>query len=92
MKFSFNLMLQDRPSLMEKIQAYLDDSSSVSPLVVYGEAGSGKSSLIGCAVSKLRERTSRQKKCTVVRFVGLTPRSSSIKQLLVGICQQVKQQ
>lgn len=88
MWMNLTLMLQDCPNVMEKIQSYLDDSS-VSPLVVHGDSGTGKSFLVACAVSKLRERNPRQKKCTVVRFVGLTPRSSSIKRLLAGICEQV---
>ena len=58
------------------------------PLVVYGESGSGKSSVIASVVRDIQQSIGGDK-CCIVRFVGLTPSSRDIRRLLISICQQV---
>lgn len=75
------------------IQNYLNTDTN-TPLIVHGETGAGKSSIIAAVVKQLLEKTKdheSHEKSTIliVRFVGLTTLSCSIKKLLNSISDQV---
>ena len=59
------------------------------PVVIYGELGSGKTHIIAGTVRKLKEKFPLQKMILIVRFIGITPDSFSIRKTLRSICEQV---
>ena len=64
--------------------------SEKPPLVVYGETGSGKSCVMAAAIKVCKSSITRgENRCCVMRFIGLTPSSTSIRRLLASICEQV---
>ncbi|XP_046361543.2 NACHT and WD repeat domain-containing protein 2-like [Haliotis rufescens] len=81
-----------RAPMIQSIRGYLEAQTDQA-LVVHGESGSGKTSLMSKAVSVVSEVVSQNenemKMVTVVRFVGTTPESSSSHQLLYSVCHQL---
>ena len=71
-----------------KVQNYLNGTSS-QPLVVGGLPGYGKSTLLAASARYLKEKHSSRDMCIVVRFLGTTPQSATIRRTLQSICQQV---
>ena len=70
------------------VTAYLNNPSSHrTPLVLYGETGSGKSSVMATVIRLMAQR--EQEQCIIMRFVKLTPFASNIRRLLKSICEQV---
>lgn len=68
-------------------------TESTKPLILIGKSGSGKTSLIAHAASKLSEYTNdpELKSTTLIlRFMGTTPSSSSISTVLIGIIRQLE--
>lgn len=80
--------LKDRKGILSKVRSYLEGSSN-KPLVIYGPSGSGKTSVMAATAYFLRERNPVKRMAIVVRFLGLTPGSSSIRHTLRSICEQV---
>lgn len=76
---------QGRQELLTKIRRYLSNDSCV-PLIMHGEVGCGKSSLIAKAMERCCEWLVDVP--LVVRFVGLTPGSSTTEQVLRSIAEQ----
>ncbi|KAG0719244.1 NACHT and WD repeat domain-containing protein 2 [Chionoecetes opilio] len=76
---------QGRQDLLAKIRRYLSNDSCV-PLIMHGEVGCGKSSLIAKAMERCCEWLVDVP--LVVRFVGLTPGSSTAEQVLRSIAEQ----
>ncbi|XP_076043047.1 NACHT domain- and WD repeat-containing protein 1 isoform X2 [Oratosquilla oratoria] len=74
-----------RHELLTKIRRYLNNDSCV-PLIMHGEVGCGKSSLIAKAMERCCEWLNDVP--LVVRFVGLTPGSSTTEQVLRSIAEQ----
>lgn len=75
---------------MERIKNYmLDDSDKL--LVLYGEGGCGKTSLLAKAASLSTSQGwfEGSKPISIVRFLGTTPDSSALTPTLISICQQV---
>lgn len=73
--------------LVDKVQQYLGSETS-KPLVVYGEAGSGKTTLLSKIATEVVNQ-SRGATICAVRYLGFTPKSSDIKQVLITLCQQL---
>ncbi|QOY53230.1 tetratricopeptide repeat protein [Candidatus Sulfurimonas baltica] len=72
-------------SLRETIANYISDDNQ-QPLVIYGESGRGKSALISKAIQEAEETL--QKK-VLYRFVSATPNSSSSKEILTSIFEEL---
>lgn len=68
------------------IKEYLNTESNQLPLVVYGQSGSGKTSLVAMAARQLKEDTGS---AVVIRFLGTTQQSCNIRTVLVSLCQQI---
>lgn len=71
------------------IEDYMRNDSE-KPLVLYGEGGCGKTSLLAKSASlALTEWFKHVKPINIVRFLGTTPDSSALTPTLISICQQV---
>lgn len=68
-------------SLLQRIETYINNDNP-QPLVIYGESGKGKSSLIAKAVEEAKKNG---KKKVISRFIGATAHSSSTKEILTSI-------
>lgn len=62
---------------------------SEKPLVLYGEGGSGKTSLLAKSAALCKEWFADARPITIIRFLGTTPDSSALCPSLISICQQV---
>ncbi|RLD25340.1 MAG: hypothetical protein DRI54_05055 [Bacteroidetes bacterium] len=74
-----------RSELLEKIEKYVDGSSS-GPLVIHANSGMGKTSLIAKAIDN---ESQRNKNKLIYRFVGATERSTNIRSLLISIIWEI---
>lgn len=87
---NFSQDFQGRIDILERVRNYVQGSSR-QPLVLWGEGGCGKSSMLAkVAVESMSWFANRN--CTpirLVRFLGTTPDSSSIGPLLRSVCQQI---
>ena len=60
------------------------------PLVLYGEGGCGKTSLLAkCVELSANKWFANARPVCVIRFLGTTPDSSALAPALLSICQQV---
>lgn len=78
-----------REENLDHIQRYMLGESD-KPLVLYGEGGCGKTSLLAKSASLVaREWFQGKKPINIIRFLGTTPDSSALTPTLISICQQV---
>ena len=66
---------------LNKILDYIADNNH-QPLIIYGPSGRGKSALIAKAIEQVENTSNKQ---VIYRFVGATPESSSSKQILISM-------
>lgn len=72
-----------------RIKSYMMGESE-KPIVLYGEGGCGKTSLLAKSASLfMREWYKDVKPVSIVRFLGTTPDSSALTPTLISICQQI---
>ncbi|XP_045465419.1 NACHT and WD repeat domain-containing protein 2 [Harmonia axyridis] len=79
-----------REDTLELIHLYMvEDSDSL--LILYGEGGCGKTSLLAKAASMCtgRDWFKNAKPISIIRFLGTTPDSSALTPTLISICQQI---
>ncbi|XP_072178165.1 NACHT domain- and WD repeat-containing protein 1-like [Diadema setosum] len=72
--------------------AHLGQEHGRKPYVIHGIGGSGKTSLIAKLFSMSLDRyqgTQENRPKHVIRFIGITPQSSNIRDLLFSICEQI---
>ncbi|GLH07543.1 LOW QUALITY PROTEIN: Leucine-rich repeat and WD repeat-containing protein, partial [Gryllus bimaculatus] len=78
-----------RENNLEHIKSYMLGDSD-KPIVLYGEGGCGKTSLLAKSVSLTAEEWYKGKKpINIIRFLGTTPDSSALTPTLISICQQI---
>ncbi|XP_064636934.1 NACHT domain- and WD repeat-containing protein 1-like isoform X2 [Lineus longissimus] len=77
-----------RGTLLENIEKKIK-AGNKKPVVITGTTGSGKTALISKVAELLPIWFSDKEVVTIVRFVGTTMASSSIRPLLISLCQQV---
>lgn len=72
------------------IEEYMLGKSTL-PIVLYGEGGCGKTSLLAksTALSAVAWFAGRRP-ISIIRFLGTTPDSSALTPTLISICQQVR--
>ncbi len=84
-----------REDILSKIGDYVNKQmagnvSMASPLVVQGESGSGKTSIMAkSAMLASTQWVKNPNAVVVLRFLGTTPASTGVRQLLRSICQQI---
>jgi ABC-type taurine transport system ATPase subunit len=78
-----------REAELERIKKhFLGDCEK--PMVLYGEGGCGKTSLLSKSAGLAStEWFQGSKPISIIRFLGTTPDSSALTPTLVSICQQV---
>lgn len=78
-----------REESLEKIKRYMLEDSD-KPLVLYGEGGCGKTSLLAKTAALVAgEWFADKRPVNIIRFLGTTPDSSALTPTLISICQQV---
>ena len=77
-------------ALLEKISAKMlsEEGSEKAITVLYGTAGSGKTSALAVLVKRLK-MSLMPTACLVLRFIGTTSDSGTVHYLLWSICQQI---
>lgn len=78
-----------REENLEHIQRHMLGDSD-KPLVLYGEGGCGKTSLLSKSAALVATEWFADKKpINIIRYLGTTPDSSALTPTLISICQQV---
>ncbi|KAJ7389992.1 hypothetical protein OS493_028047 [Desmophyllum pertusum] len=77
-----------RKSTLKDIEDYVRGPGHY-PLVIHGKSGCGKTAVIAMAAKAISEFMD-QKCCVCLRFLGTTPKSSSILRVLKSIMLQIK--
>ncbi|XP_070537831.1 NACHT domain- and WD repeat-containing protein 1-like [Ptychodera flava] len=84
-----------RVNLLSGIKEHLQERAqgkpgTASPMVISGESGSGKTSVMAkAAFLTASEWFGSNSPAVIVRFLGTTPSSTGVRQLLKSLCQQV---
>jgi WD40 repeat protein len=78
-----------RKAELQAIHDYLQ-SDSLWPLVVHGASGCGKTALLARAAEQQKIEVRGQRPEVIVRYIGVTPRSSDIRSLLGSLCQELR--
>lgn len=78
--------LQVAEDCVATINSYIDSSDTRTPMVLYGEQGCGKTTVISRVVTRLANSSEVK---LVVRHIGLTLDSQSICPLLRSVCLQL---
>ena len=74
---------------LERLRRYMQGDCE-KPMVLYGEGGCGKTSLLARAASLTSTDWFKgSKPICIIRFLGTTPDSSALTPTLVSICQQI---
>ena len=76
-----------RESILDQIYSFIK-SLNKKPLIIYGPSGSGKTSLMAKSASLFHSWMGKGS-FTIIRFLGTSPTSSSIRNVLVSICLQL---
>ncbi|CAM4872504.1 unnamed protein product [Rotaria socialis] len=87
---NFSQDFQGRTDILERVRNYVQGPSK-QPLVLWGEGGCGKSSMLAkiAADSSSWFPPKQYNPIRLIRFLGTTPDSSSIGPLLRSVCQQL---
>ena len=76
-----------REEILAQIQSFLS-SNHQKPLVVYGKSGCGKTSIMAKVAASVRKWLGKSCAC-VLRFLGTSPTTSTIREALVSVCLQI---
>ncbi|XP_070552817.1 NACHT domain- and WD repeat-containing protein 1-like [Ptychodera flava] len=82
-------MFHGQSNALQKIKTYVTGNSN-APLVIYGPSGCGKTSLVAMA-AKLTRKWLSGDAVTVLRFIGTTPDSTTLRRTLFSISKQISQ-
>ncbi|XP_014210635.1 NACHT and WD repeat domain-containing protein 2 [Copidosoma floridanum] len=77
-----------REQSLVKIEHYMLGESD-KPLVLYGEGGCGKTSLLAKSAGLSTVWLAGKRPINIIRFLGTTPDSSALTPTLISICQQI---
>ena len=68
---------QGRVDVLQAVNNYMSDQNPKMPLVIYGESGVGKTSLMAKVVMETQEKSKDKNLVVMYRFCGTTPDSST---------------
>ena len=68
---------QGRANILQAIRNYVTGPDPMMPLVIYGESGVGKTSLMAKVVMEIQENSKDGNLAVMYRFCGTTPDSST---------------
>ena len=66
-----------RADILQAIHNYVTGPDPIMPLVIYGESGVGKTSLMAKVVLEIQEKSKERNLAVMYRFCGTTPDSST---------------
>lgn len=78
-----------RKNILSSITSFVDSSNTLKPIVVVGEPGCGKTSLMATFVKQYVISHSRTVEI-IYHFVGAAPGSTNIRQILNRFCRELK--
>ena len=84
------LACQGRDDFLHSVRSSLLGNENQNVVVLHGESGCGKTSIMARIAVEAKEKWLGDESAIVVlRFIGTSPSSSSIRPLLISICQQL---
>ncbi|UYV61467.1 NWD2 [Cordylochernes scorpioides] len=79
-----------REAELTAAREYIQDPARCQPLVFHGHGGCGKTSLLAKIASMVWEWSPQGKKpARIIRFLGITPESSSLVPMIKSLCYQI---
>ncbi|ELU08907.1 hypothetical protein CAPTEDRAFT_127243, partial [Capitella teleta] len=86
-------VFEGRDAELNAVKKYLNSNMTV-PMTFYGQSGCGKTSVIANVYHKLNQWTANAKGESktiycILRFLGTTPSSSNLQDLLESVCEQL---
>ena len=70
------------------VKAFLNQKSKTKPLVIVGPSGCGKTSYLASIAENTKEWLG-ERSVVIIRFMGTSPQSTSIKSLLASVCKHI---
>ena len=83
------LACQGRDEFLQSVKESLLDCRNNRVVILHGESGCGKTSVMAKIAVEIRKWLEDESAIVVLRFIGTSPESSSIRMLLRSVCQQL---
>ncbi|XP_069125172.1 protein qui-1-like [Argopecten irradians] len=75
--------------VLENVKSYILTDTSRKPLVLHAPSGAGKTSIMAMIMKNLSTWFKMKKHVAVIRFIGTSPLSTNIYNVLFGVCAQL---
>ncbi|XP_021358893.1 uncharacterized protein LOC110453957 isoform X1 [Mizuhopecten yessoensis] len=75
--------------VLNGVRSYILNDTSRKPLVLHAPSGAGKTSVMAMIMKNLPSWFKKQKHVKVIRFLGTSPLSTNIYNVLFGVCGQL---
>ena len=83
------LACQGRDEYLQSVKQSLLDYQNQRVVILHGESGCGKTSVMAKIAVEIRKWLEDESGIVVLRFIGTSPESSSVRLLLRSVCQQL---
>ena len=83
------LSCQGRDEFLQSVKQSLLDYRNQRVVILHGESGCGKTSLMAKIAVEIKKWLEDESAILVLRFIGTSPESSSVRLLLRSVCQQL---
>lgn len=83
------LACQGRDEFLQSVKQSLLDYRNQRVVILYGESGCGKTSVMAKIAVEIKKWLEDESVIVVLRFIGTSPESSSVRLLLRSVCQQL---
>ena len=83
------LTCQGRDEYLQSVKQSLLDYQNQRVVILHGESGCGKTSVMAKIAVEIRKWFEDESVIVVLRFIGTSPESSSVRLLLRSVCQQL---
>ena len=77
-----------RAGTINKILDYIRQEGKKMPLILYGESGCGKSTILASVITRVLHEFGTDTIC-IFRFIGTSPYSTTHRDILSGVCMQL---